>query len=76
MTDERLILLVKLYNRLSFYFCLADNKKYIPEITENTSIKELQEFLDDLYNKYIEKEKEEEAKLKNGVKIKFIKDTK
>lgn len=76
MTDEKLITLVRLYNRLSFYFCLVDDKKPIPEISENTSIKELQEFLDDLYNKYIEKEKEEEAKLKNGVKIKFIKDTK
>ena len=26
MTDERLITLVRLYNRLSFYFCLVDDK--------------------------------------------------
>ena len=76
MTDERLITLVKLYNRLSFYFCSAGDKKPLPDINENTTIKELQEFLDNLYTEYIEKEKEEEAKLKNGVKIKFIKDAK
>ena len=70
MTDERLITLVKLYNRLSFYFCLVDDKKPIPEINENTSISELQEILNNIYNQYEEQKKEEKTK----PKIKFLKD--
>jgi hypothetical protein len=70
MTDERLITLVKLYNRLSFYFCLVDDKKPIPNINETTAISELQEFLDDLYTE-IDKKKQEE---KTKPKIKFLKD--
>lgn len=70
MTDERLITLVKLYNRLSFYFCLVDDKKPIPNINETTTISELQEFLDDLYTEVDKKKQEEKAK----PKIKFLKD--
>lgn len=70
MTDERLITLVKLYNRLSFYFCLVDDKKPIPEINENTSISELQDILNNIYNQYEEQKKEEKTK----PKIKFLKD--
>lgn len=71
MTDEKLIILVKLYNRLSFYFCLVDDKKLIPDINENTTISELQEFLNNLYNEYREKEEIEKTKPEN--KIKFLK---
>ena len=70
MTDERLINLVKLYNRLSFYFCLVDDKKPIPDINETTTISELQKFLDDLYTE-VDKKKQEE---KRKPKIKFLKD--
>jgi hypothetical protein len=70
MTDERLITLVKLYNRLSFYFCLVDDKKPIPDINENTTISELQEFLDILYTDVDKKKQEEKTK----PKIKFLKD--
>ena len=70
MTDEILITLVRLYNRLSFYFCLVDDKKPIPSINETTTISELQEFLDDLYTE-IDKNKQEE---KTKPKIKFLKD--
>lgn len=70
MVDERLILLVKLYNRLSFYFCLVDENKPIPNINENTTISELQEFLDDLYIEVDKKKQEEKTK----PKIKFLKD--
>jgi hypothetical protein len=70
MTDERLITLVKLYNRLSFYFCLVDDKKPIPNINETTTISELQEFLNDLYTEVDEKKQEEKTK----PKIKFLKD--
>ena len=69
MTDERLITLVKLYNRLSFYFCLVDDKKPTPEINENTTIGELQEFLDNLYIEVENKKQEEKEK----PKIKFLK---
>jgi hypothetical protein len=70
MTDERLITLVRLYNRLSFYFCLVDDKKPIPNINETTTISELQEFLDDLYTDVDKKKQEEKTK----PKIKFLKD--
>ena len=70
MTDDRLITLVKLYNRLSFYFCLVDDKKSIPNINETTTISELQEFLDDLYTEVDKKKQEEKTK----PKIKFLKD--
>lgn len=70
MTDERLITLVKLYNRLSFYFCLVDDKKPIPDINENTTISELQEILNKLYTDFEEKKQEEKTK----PKIKFLKD--
>lgn len=70
MSDEKLITLVKLYNRLSFYFCLVDDKKPIPEINENTTIGELQEFLDNLYIEVENKKQEEKEK----PKIKFLKD--
>lgn len=69
MTDERLITLVRLYNRLSFYFCLVDDKKPIPNINETTTISELQEFLDNLYIEAENKKQEEKEK----PKIKFLK---
>lgn len=48
------IILAKLYNRLSFYFCIAEEKPEI-KISEKTSIKELQEILDEVYLKREEK---------------------
>lgn len=72
MTDERLITLVKLYNRLSFYFCLVSDDKPIPEISEETSINELQEELNKIYEDYREFEEQEKLNrtiLKSGVKF-------
>ena len=70
MIDKKLITLVKLYNRLSFYFCLVADKKPIPDVNENTTIGELQEFLNNLYTEYKEKEEAEKSKPEN--KIKFL----
>ena len=72
MTDERLITLVKLYNRLSFYFCLVKDDKPIPDISESTTIGELQEALNKIYDDFKDLEEREtaaRATLKGGIKF-------
>lgn len=46
--SKRNILLARLYNRLSYYFCITEEKIDI-KANEKTTIKELQEMLDEAY---------------------------
>lgn len=41
-------ILVKLYNRLSYYFCMTDQPEL--KITKTTTVAELQKLLDEIYN--------------------------
>ena len=47
-SDE--ILLVSLYNRLSFYFCSANHEKI--EVNKKMTLEELQKLLDEFYEKH------------------------
>lgn len=51
ITDENLIMLVKLYNRLSYYFCMTDTTKSI-----NLNSRTIDELLDELDRVYDENE--------------------
>lgn len=51
ITDENLIMLVKLYNRLSYYFCMTDTTKNI-----NLDSRTIDELLDELNRIYDENE--------------------
>lgn len=51
MTENKLIKLVRLYNRLSFYFCLTGEKPNI-NITDDMKVEDLINQLDKTYEKY------------------------
>lgn len=62
ITDENLIMLVKLYNRLSYYFCMADTTQEVN--LGNRTIDELLAELNRIYD-------ENEAKKTKNKKLKI-----
>ena len=63
--EKEKITLVRLYNRLSYYFC--SSKQPMIKIDEYTTIDDLQHRLDELYEKE-QKEEQSKPKIKFGHK--------
>ena len=59
--------LVKLYNRLSYYFCMTDGKDI--EVKSTTTVKELQEMLDKKYEESKEGETNGSITIKKTKKV-------
>lgn len=70
MTEKQKIILAKLYNRLSFYIMHLDVQDAKINITEDTSIKDLQNVLDNIYQDYRNRPKEEGKVWKKTIKAK------
>lgn len=64
--EQSKIVMVKLYNRLSHYFCSPVSEQTNLNVSEDMTIEQLQKLLDNFYEESVNKEKEKELK-----KIKF-----
>ena len=65
MTENETILLVKIFNRLSFVMHNIEYQNAIKDITDEMTIKDLQQLLDEIYLK------SREINIHNVIKIHF-----